>query len=101
MPFVAIMDVRETLEAGRKSLAHGCFAFETFAPRLWATRHIERAIICKELHDRVEIVGVEGIKDGSQGVQRRCGHAGSPQVMAVENLWIARSRLDGRMLANV
>src|SRR5262245_57958676 len=61
MPIVAVVDVGETLEARGERLSHGGFANEARAPGLRPARHVERAVIGEEFHDRIEIMCVECI----------------------------------------
>src|SRR5712692_8082832 len=67
MAVLTIVDIRETLEARRQPLSHGSLAHKALAPRIWPTRQVQRTIVRKELHDRVQIVGIEGIEDRLYG----------------------------------
>src|SRR5713101_26669 len=67
MAVLTIVDIRETLEARRQPLSHGSLAHKALSPRIWPTRQVQRTIIRKELHDRVQILGIEGIEDRLYG----------------------------------
>ena len=74
---LAVMDVREPREARRQGVPDGRSPGEPCAPRVWSPRHVERAVVGEERHDRVEIVGVEGVEDrlqSSHGQRLRVGH---------------------------
>src|SRR5688572_28004158 len=78
MPVVTVVDVRETLEAVRQAFPHGRLAREAFAPGIRPPRHVQCAIVGKELHDGVQVVGVERIGDCLQcrdGNGLQFGHA--------------------------
>jgi hypothetical protein len=64
MAVVAIVDVRETLEARRQPLSDGRLAHKALATRIWPPGHVQRTIVRKKLHYRVEIVSIESVEDG-------------------------------------
>src|SRR4029078_9925243 len=66
MPVFAVVNIRETSESRRERLPHLRFAYEARAPRLRSARHIERAIVGEELHDRVEIMIVARVEGALQ-----------------------------------
>src|SRR5512143_1673787 len=70
VPVITIVDIRKSSEARCQRLAHGGFAREALSPRLWPTGHVQGAIVGEELHDHVEIVGVECVEDRLQCLAR-------------------------------
>jgi len=59
MTVVSVVNVRNALEATRKSLAHLIFADEALSPGFRSSWKIKGAVISEELHDRIEIMSVE------------------------------------------
>jgi len=64
MTVIAIVDVREALKARRQSLSHSGLAHKALSRRVGPARHIQGAIVGKELHDRIQVVSIEGVEDG-------------------------------------
>ena len=70
MGCLPVMDIRQAREARGKRLANRGFPLAAETVGVGATGHLQDAILCKEIHDAVEVVRVEGVADGPQ-VRRR------------------------------
>ena len=70
------MDVGNPGEAGLEALPDLRFALEPAAPGIRAARHLEHAVLGEELHDRVNVVSIEGGEDAFErlNVGRFVGH---------------------------
>jgi hypothetical protein len=56
MLVAAVVNVRDSLEAGSEAAGNLLLADEATAPRAWASRRFEDTILCEARHDRVEVV---------------------------------------------
>src|SRR5215470_15195953 len=70
---VVVVHVGQSLETRGEAFAHGRLARVALAPGLGSARHLQRAVLGEELHDRVEIMSIEGGGDGLERVDRGGG----------------------------
>src|SRR5579863_5112230 len=63
---LAVVHVRDPLETGGEAAPDCLLPDEPRAPRLGAAREVERAVVDEVLHDRVEVVAVEGVEDRAE-----------------------------------
>lgn len=63
MVVVAVMDVRDPLEAGREAAPDLLLAGKALPPGIGASWGFEDAVLREVGHDRVQVVSVEGVQD--------------------------------------
>ena len=73
---IAVVDIGQALEARGQSLTHGRPPLEAGAPRIWATRRLQHAVVREELHDPIEVIRVERRDELLQSSIRIGSHAG-------------------------
>jgi hypothetical protein len=68
MCVVPVVDVRDALEAGRKAGSNLPFSHIPVSPWALASRHVQDTVIMEVVHDGVEVMAVEGVQEGSEGL---------------------------------